>query len=109
MAITLAQLFGPNATQDATTFTLHKADFADVGLRASADNPAQALFVAIFLKAAQILTEENQALDSSQLVMLGRDLDSLTTRSGNTYTRVGYTSNFDKLTPTVILDPDDFE
>jgi hypothetical protein len=108
MTITLDQLFGAGATQDATTLTLSKADFVGVGLNGAADNSAQSLFVAIFLKAAQVLTEANQALDSTQLVTLGRDLDSLITRDGNTYTRVGYSSNFDKLTPTTVIDPDDF-
>ena len=108
MPITLAQLFGPNATQDATTLTISKADLAAVGLNPLADNPAQGLFVGIFLMAAQILTDANQALDPTQLVTLGRDFDSLTTRDGNTYTRVGYSCNFDKLTPTITIDPDDF-
>lgn len=108
MPISLTQLFGAGATQTATSITLQKADFADIGLDASETNSAQSLFAAIFLKAAQILTEDNQALDISQLILVLRDLDSLTTRSGNTYTRVGYSVSFDKLTPTIVVDPDDF-
>lgn len=108
MAINLAQVFGNNATQDATSLTLNKADFADVSLTAEAANTAQALVAAQFLKWAAVLTEENQNLDSSQLITINRDLESITTRGGNTYTRVTYSINFDKLTPTITIDPDSF-
>lgn len=108
MAITLQQTYGTNATQDATNLTLVKADFADVSLTSAANNSAQALIAAQFLKWASVLTEANQNLDTTQLITIERNLESLTTRGGNTYTRVSYTINFDKLTPTVVIDPDDF-
>lgn len=108
MAITLQQTHGTNATQDATSVTLTKADFADVSLTSAANNSAQALVAAQFLKWAALLTEANQNLDATQLITITRDLESLTTRGGNTYTRVSYTINFDKLTPAITIDPDDF-
>ncbi|HEY9653640.1 MAG TPA: hypothetical protein V6C95_23465 [Coleofasciculaceae cyanobacterium] len=108
MTIDLQQTHGTNATQDLTNLTLVKADFADVGLSPDANDSAQALVAAQFLKWAAVLTEENQNLDSSQLITIARDLESITTRGGNTYTRVSYSINFDKLTPTITIDPDDF-
>ncbi len=108
MAITLQQTHGTNATQDATNVTLVKADFADVGLSPDANDSAQSLVVAQFMKWVAIFTEANQNLDSTQLITITRDLESLTTRGGNTYTRVSFSVNFDKLTPTIVIDPDDF-
>lgn len=108
MTVSLAQTHGTNATQDATTVTLVKADYLDVGLDSPETSSAQALVAAQFLKWAAFLTEANQPLDATQLITISRDLESLTTRGENTYTRVSYTINFDKLTPAVVIDPDDF-
>ncbi|MBC1242280.1 hypothetical protein GNE10_35350, partial [Nostoc sp. 2RC] len=55
---TLTQVFGANATQDATTITITKADLTGVGLTAASENTAESLFTAIVLKAQTALTED---------------------------------------------------
>ncbi|OYD96080.1 hypothetical protein [Nostoc sp. 'Peltigera membranacea cyanobiont' 232] len=44
---TLQQVFGANATQDATTVTIHKADFASVGFTPATANTADSILAAI--------------------------------------------------------------
>lgn len=48
--LTLQQLFGTNASQNATTITIKKSDFA--GLTPGANNSAESLLAAILLLAA---------------------------------------------------------
>jgi hypothetical protein len=59
---TLADVFGPGATQTATTITIAKADLP--GLTAMATNNGQQIFTGILLKAAAKLSTTNRTADA---------------------------------------------
>jgi len=67
---TLTDVFGSSAVQDATTITITKADFAAVGLTASATNTAESIFAAIIKRLVNNLTVEQQLLNPDQSVSL---------------------------------------
>lgn len=62
---TLVDVFGANATQNATDLVIKKADLAALGLTASAANTAESLLISIILKAAAVLTEVNRLTDTT--------------------------------------------
>lgn len=85
LSLTLAQLFGVNASQTATELVIQKADLAAVGLTPQSNNRAEQLVVALLLQAlsnfhgyitdenGNIITNENSApigYDNRQLYEL---------------------------------------
>jgi len=71
--LTLAQVFGANATQDATTLTIQKADL--LGLTAAADNRGEQLLVGMLLQLHQhfegVLTDQegNSIIDQRAITV----------------------------------------
>ncbi|BAZ66277.1 hypothetical protein NIES4106_53560 [Fischerella sp. NIES-4106] len=105
---TLQQVFGANATQDANTITISKADLASIGLTASANNTAESLFAAIIAKAQQQLTSTNQTENIEQSVVIEDGFQSLVTRNNATYRQVTKTITFEKPDNSGTFDPDDY-
>lgn len=107
---TLTAVFGANATQDATTLTISKADLVSVGLTASANNTAESLLLAIILKFKAVLTDaaRDTNLDQSVAVVEGFS-PSVTTRNNTIYLRNTISVEVDKLLSGAdVIDPDDY-
>lgn len=68
--LTLQELFGVNAVQNADELIIKKSDLSAVGLTATANNSAEQLLVAILLKALSnfqgYLTDESENLLSDE-------------------------------------------
>ncbi|RAM50387.1 MAG: hypothetical protein C6Y22_17480 [Hapalosiphonaceae cyanobacterium JJU2] len=105
---TLQQVFGANATQDANTITISKADLTPVGLTSSATNRAEQLFVAILLKAESYLNPTNQASDSDIQVTIDDGFVSIVNRNSQNYRQSTYTIALQKLDTSSNIDPDDY-
>ncbi|MGB3422697.1 MAG: hypothetical protein WBA52_20140 [Dolichospermum sp.] len=106
---TLIEVFGTNATQTATSFTISKNDLISVGLTASATNSAEALLAAIILKAKAYLTEANFEANIDQATTIGTGFKSTTVRGNNTqYITDQLTVTLAKIDPLSPLDPDDY-
>ena len=77
MPASLEQVFGPGTTQDATTITIPKANFASFGLTATATNNPQALLFCIVRYASNHLTEarraDDRAIQPITITLAGRD------------------------------------
>mgnify|MGYP007006696582 CR=1 FL=1 len=98
MEPTLEQIFGANATQDATDIVIKKADLVAVGLVAAADNNPESLFVALIKNAALILTPENRDLNADQSIVIGEYSESISTSLVNNAIR-----SFNQITVPVEL------
>ena len=107
----LAEVFGSNATQTATSFTISKGDLTSVGLTASATNSAEALLAAIILKAKAYLTEANFEANIDQSTVVGTGFKSTTVRGANNtqYITDQLTVTLAKIDPLSPLDPDDYQ
>lgn len=107
---TLIQVFGANATQDATTLTISKADLVSIGLTPSANNTAESLLLAIVLKFKVILTDTARDTNADQSVAVVEGFSpSITTRNNTTYLRNTISVEVDKiLTGANVIDPDDY-
>jgi hypothetical protein len=108
---TLAEVFGPNATQDANTITISKADLATVGLNASANNTAESLLAAILFKAETGLYEGVWNDRPECNIYINRPLSGIKTRpDGTEYEFAAYQVNLFKPIQTgpIPLDPDDY-
>ncbi|MBW4642921.1 MAG: hypothetical protein KME23_07985 [Goleter apudmare HA4340-LM2] len=106
---TLSQVFGSNATQDSTTFTISKADLASVSLTASANNTAESLVVAILLKAAAYLKDSSQQLDPDiQVTIADSGFPQIITRNNIQYRQVTFNVNLQTVDTGFVLDPDDY-
>ncbi|OCQ98967.1 hypothetical protein BCD64_23295 [Nostoc sp. MBR 210] len=106
---TLQQVFGANATQDATTLTIAKADLAAVGLNALASNTAESLWVAVLLQASEYLTPENLELNAEQQVAIEEStVQTLVTRNNSSYRQVSFTVDLQTPDINFQLDPDSF-
>ena len=103
---TLQQIFGANATQTATTLTLTKADLA--GLTPSGTNTAESLFVAILLKASEILTEANLQTNGDQSISIVNSFDSLVSRNNQSYRQKTYSVNLQKIDAGMAISPNDY-
>ena len=66
--LTLQQIFGANATQDSTTITLSKADFAD--MTAQAVNAGDSVAVALLNRFANVYTQAARNTNSDQSVIV---------------------------------------
>lgn len=105
---TLQQVFGAGATQDATTFTIAKADLTAVGLTASATNTAESLMVAILLLAKDYLTAANFENNLDQSITIEESFKNLVTRNNQTFRQNSYSVNLHKLDTDSTIDPDDY-
>ncbi|MEH2390043.1 MAG: hypothetical protein V7K14_30620 [Nostoc sp.] len=103
---TLVQIFGANATQDATTLTIHKADLT--GLTPSSTNTAESLLAGIVVFCQTTLTSANQLLNTDQSITITDSNDNITTRSSVAYRRKTKIIAFDKLDTGTAFDPDDY-
>lgn len=113
---TLVDVFGANATQDSTTVTLTKSDYAGSvtvdgvsygGLTASGSNNGEQILAAILIKALQDLTINNRLLDfdhSIEVVNQGQDIVS---QNNTTYRRFIFSVRMYKQESLAALDPDD--
>lgn len=111
--ITLTQVFGAGAIQDATTLTILKSDLVAVGLTASANNNGESLLTAILKLASTNLTTENRDNNIDQSIVVDTDNTPVfTTRTSgtttNTYIRDTITVELDKLYGSTGIDPDDY-
>lgn len=106
---TLADVFGSGASQNANVLTIQKSDLAGVGLTASASNRAEALLVAIILRASQSLSETARTVDlvnrNVSVSYVGQDLVS---QAGQSYRRDAWTVLGYKSTALIVVDPDDY-
>ncbi|MEM8603779.1 MAG: hypothetical protein AAGF24_08085 [Cyanobacteria bacterium P01_H01_bin.121] len=107
---TLQQVFGPGATQDATTLTIHKTDFAALGLKPEASNTAESLLVAILLKAQERLTNDAFNGDLNQSVYVDRGFSSFINRGENntSYRSDQLTVTLAKVDSQTTLNPADY-
>lgn len=67
---TLAEVFGANASQTATTLTIDKGDLSPTGLTPSATNTAESILAAIIKRLLSNLTVEYQLLNPDQSISL---------------------------------------
>lgn len=108
---TLTQVFGPGATQTATTLSIAKADLTAVGLTASATNTAESLFVALLLLAKNSLTTVAQETNPDQSITVAEadfNFQTLVSRNNATYRQSTYSVNLQKLDTGSTIDPDDY-
>lgn len=105
---TLTQVFGANASQDANTITIAKADL--IGLTASANNRAEQIFVGILLKAFNYLNPTNQTNDPDIQVTIekGDFSSSIVFRNNANYRQDAFTVNLQKPDIAATIDPDDY-
>lgn len=106
MEPTLQQILGADATQDANTITIQKADLP--GLTASANNRAESLLVAMLLKAMSYLNQANFDANTDQSLLITQTFQSLTTRGTDTYRRTDLTVALHKVDNSGVIDPDDY-
>ncbi|MGD1909077.1 MAG: hypothetical protein ACFB0C_24240 [Leptolyngbyaceae cyanobacterium] len=106
---TLADVFGPNATQDANSITISKTDLANYGLTPSAANTAESIYVAILLQSAVELTSNNFSLNEpNQQIAIGIAGQDLYTGGSQTYVRHNYFTSLYIPQSINQVDPDDF-
>lgn len=105
---TLQEVFGANATQDASKLTIDKNDLIAVGLTTAADNTAESLIAAIIASAQQTLTTTRQDEHPEQSITIEDGFPSLTTRNDQTYRQLTKSLNFEKLDEQSAFDPDDY-
>lgn len=107
---TLGEVFGNFASQSLTELRIDKADTSTVGLTSSGNNTAEALLVAIILKAATSLTEVARITDivnrNVTIEYAGQDL--INQGGGNVFLRDAYTISLYKPTSVVPIDPDNY-
>ncbi|MBD2412215.1 hypothetical protein FACHB389_35895 [Nostoc calcicola FACHB-389] len=105
---TLQEIFGANATQDATTVTIVKADLP--GLTASANNRGESLLTGIILKAQAGLpkTSFDTNLNQNVYVELGYPGFTFRGTDNDPYRVDQFTVNLAKLDTQSTIDPDDY-
>lgn len=104
----LTQVFGPGATQTATTLTIAKADWVAVGLTPRADNSPESLLVAAMLFAGLHLTEANLNSNPDQSLSITDGGEFLTQRNNQRYRQKTKSLNMQKLDDDSGIDPDDY-
>ncbi len=107
---TLLQVFGINATQDATTLTISKTDLTSTGLTPSATNTAESLLIAVVLKMQGSLTNVARDTNPDQSIAVTDGFSpSITTRNNAIYLRNTISVEVDKLLLGAdVIDPDDY-
>lgn len=105
---TLADIFGPGASQTATSITISKADLPT--LTASATNTAQQLLVAILLKAQAILnpTARDSNPDIKATIDYGGQTIFPIANSTDLDRQDTYTVTLHKTIASVQVDADDY-
>ncbi len=101
----LTDVFGANATQDATGLTIAKTD---LNITPSATNTAESLFVASFLKVAETLNATAQGADSDIQVTIDKESASQITRNSQNFIRHVYIVKFDVPDQTETVNPNNF-
>ncbi|MEH2302868.1 MAG: hypothetical protein V7K88_28800 [Nostoc sp.] len=105
---TLTQIFGPNATQDATTITLHKADYSPTGFIPASSNTAESILGGILAFSQPTLTATNQASNTDQSIVVTDSNDNIVTRSSVQYRRKTKILSFDKVDNGSAFNPSDY-
>jgi len=106
---TLAQVFGDNASQNATQLIISKADLAVVGLTASATNNPEGLIVALLLKAAAYLNETTQSTNPDiQITIDEGNFQTLVTRNNANYRQATFAVTLQSPDITFTIDPDNY-
>ena len=105
---TLIQVFGANATQNATDIILKKADLVAVGLSPSPTNSAESLFVAIALNAKLNLSTANRNTNPDQSVAIEDGFAQIASRGTTQYYQSSFTLTAQKINTTAAIDPDDY-
>lgn len=105
---TLQEVFGAGATQDATTITLVKANFAT--LTPAAINRAESLLAALLIKALAGLAQStfDTNLDQSIYLALGFPGFAFRGTNNDSYRVDQITVNLAKLDTSSLIDPDDY-
>jgi hypothetical protein len=105
---TLSEIFGANATQDASSLTIDKDDLVAVGLTVSATNTAESLLAAIVALAQKFLTEDNLTANADQSTYIEDGLPNLITRNEALRRQQTKTIIFEKPDTQTNFDPDDY-
>ena len=105
---TLQELLGANATQNATTITITKADLPT--LTPSANNTPESLLTAILLKSKETLTKTTFDTNTDQSLYIDTGYPSFTTRgtNGDSYRVDQFVVNLAKRDTAAIIDADDY-
>ncbi|MHC5763076.1 hypothetical protein [Nostoc sp.] len=105
--LTLQQVFGANATQDATTLTIHKADLPNI---TSPSNTAESLLTGILLQGQTQLTKTNfdGNLDESIYVESGFPGFVFRGTNNDSYRVDSLTVSLAKLDTVGTINPDDY-
>lgn len=106
--LTIAQIFGANATQDATTLTIHKADLPR--LTPSATNTAESLLTGILLQGQTQLTKTNFDGNLNQSIYVESGFPGFVFRGTNndSYRVDSLTVSLAKPDTSAVIDPDDY-
>jgi hypothetical protein len=106
---TLQQIFGANATQNATQIIIQKADLP---MTAAATNRGEQVLAAIVKNASPALTAANFNTNPDQSITIGIGFDQLAYRTVNnvqeTYLQNQLTLSFAKLQSSTGITPDDY-
>lgn len=106
---TLQEVFGANAAQTSTTITISKADLASTGLTASANNNAEALMVALVMKATGALSEVARTQDLvNRNVTVNYGGQDLIEQAGGNYRRDAFSVLLYKTTTLATIIPNDY-
>ncbi|MBW4614239.1 MAG: hypothetical protein KME21_13395 [Desmonostoc vinosum HA7617-LM4] len=104
----LTDVFGPGATQTATTITILKADLP--GLTAAANNKADSLLVGLALRWQIALTETLFNSDTDRSIYIGNGYPNFAYRGTNNaqYRVDQLTINLARIDTFGTIDPDDY-
>ncbi|WP_414530808.1 hypothetical protein [Nodularia chucula] len=107
-ASTITQVFGPGASQTATTITIAKADLP--GLTPGANNTPESLLAGIALKAQSGLPRSSFDTNTDQSIYIENGFASFITRGpdNDSYRVDQLTINLAKPDSGATLDPDDY-
>lgn len=105
---TLQDVFGPGATQTATTITIAKADFPK--LTARVDNSGQEVFVGLILRAADFFTTTARDTDTDRKLEVTYDGQTIfpIPNSTDLDRQDTYTCVLHKTVARADVDPDDY-
>jgi hypothetical protein len=107
---TITDVFGPGATQTATSITILKSDLPT--LTAIDTNRGEQLFMGIVLRAQQNLTTAARDADLSRSIAIEPSFDQVTSRTvgaiSNNYYQSGLTITAQKINANSAIDADDY-
>lgn len=103
---TLQEVFGPGATQTATTITIAKADLPDY--TPTFDDGGEKVFAGIFVRAKTALTTTGLDSNPDQSISVEDSFESLPTRNDKVYRRNTQSVNFDELVPASRIIPNNY-